>query len=148
MVNTTKLTTHDAPSTPADGIHEGDLREFRSRLAARRISQRTGVRTGSTSRWTCLQFLATKDQLILSPRLLRHYLLFALLLTTTEWLELGTAKMCSTLQVRSSVVATLSRSSLLPEFGRFLMVGPLQKSCTLMSIGQLKKFLSRDSAFN
>jgi hypothetical protein len=55
-----------------DRIREKGSHEFRSRPAARQISQKIGARIGFTSKLTCLQFLATKDQLILSPRLLRR----------------------------------------------------------------------------
>jgi hypothetical protein len=64
----------------------------------------------------------------LSPHILKLYLPFALLRTTTELLELGTTKVHSILQVRFLVVAILSKSSPPPKSGLFLMVGPLQKS--------------------
>jgi hypothetical protein len=44
--------------------------------------------------------------------------------------------------------ATLSKSSLLSRFGRFLTVGPPTRSCISTSTGQLKKSLSRNSALN
>jgi hypothetical protein len=50
---------------------EKGLREFRSRPAAKQISQKTGARIGSVSKLACLRFLATKVPLILSRRLLR-----------------------------------------------------------------------------
>jgi hypothetical protein len=71
-VSFTRLTTRAALSIPVDRIREKGSREFRSRPAAKQISQNTGVRTGSTSKFTCLGFPATKDQLILSPHLLRR----------------------------------------------------------------------------
>jgi hypothetical protein len=72
MVNYMKLIIHVAPSTLVGKTREEGSREFGLRPAAKRISQKTGARTGSTSKLTCLQSLAMKDQLIPSPRLLRH----------------------------------------------------------------------------
>jgi hypothetical protein len=48
------------------------LSEFRSHLAARLTSPKTGVLIGFMLRWTCLIFLATTDQLTLSAHTLKH----------------------------------------------------------------------------
>jgi hypothetical protein len=70
-VTSTRLTIHAALSTLVVRIREKGLREFRSRPAAKQISQKIGARIGSMSKLTCLRILATKVQLILSPHLLR-----------------------------------------------------------------------------
>jgi hypothetical protein len=69
--NFTRLTIRAALSTPVDIIREKGSREFRSRPAAKQISQKTGVRTGSMLNLACLRFLAMKEQLSLSPHLFR-----------------------------------------------------------------------------
>jgi hypothetical protein len=67
-----KLTIYVVLSTLVNRTHEEGSHEFRSHPAAKQISQKTGARIGSMSKLTCPRFLATKDRLILSPRLLRH----------------------------------------------------------------------------
>jgi hypothetical protein len=61
MINSMKLITHVAPSTLVGRTREEGSREFRLRPAAKRISPKTGDRTSSTSKLTCLQSLAMKD---------------------------------------------------------------------------------------